>query len=112
MIPARRRVMVDWRHRHLSVVRQCEFIGVGSPSLHYRAKETSQRDLSLMPEVDRQYLETLFQGSGRVRASLERQGMPVSRKRVQRLMRRGCGPSTGSAAPANRRRNAKCTPAC
>ena len=40
-----------------------------------------------MREIDRQYLETPFYGSRRMRASLERQGKPVSRKRVQRLMR-------------------------
>ena len=40
-----------------------------------------------MREMDRQYLETPFYGSRRMRASLERQGMPVSRKWVQRLMR-------------------------
>ena len=40
-----------------------------------------------MQELDRQYLETPFYGSRRMRASLERQGMPVSRKRVRRLMR-------------------------
>ena len=40
-----------------------------------------------MREMDRQYLETPFYGSRRMRASLDRQGMPVSRKRVQRLMR-------------------------
>ena len=40
-----------------------------------------------MGEIDRQYLETPFYGSRRMRAWLERQGMPGSRKRVQRLMR-------------------------
>ena len=40
-----------------------------------------------MGEIDRQYLETPFYGSRRMKASLERQGTPVSRKRVQRLMR-------------------------
>ena len=40
-----------------------------------------------MREMDRQYLETPFYGSRRMKASLERQGMPVSRKRVRRLMR-------------------------
>ena len=39
-------------------------------------------DLSLMQAMDRQYLETPFYGSRRMKASLERQGMPVSRKRV------------------------------
>ena len=87
MTPAQRRELVDRRHRSLSVVRQCQLLGVSRSSLYYRAKGTSQQDLSLMRELDRQYLETPFYGSRRMRASLERQGMPVSRKRVQRLMR-------------------------
>ena len=40
-----------------------------------------------MQAMDRQYLETPFYGSRRMKASLDRQGMPASRKRVQRLMR-------------------------
>ena len=37
--------------------------------------------------MDREHLETPFFGSRRMRAWLEREGMVVSRKRVQRLMR-------------------------
>ena len=84
---ARRRELVDRRHRRLSIVRQCRLLGVSRSSLYYRAKETSHQDLSLMRELDRQYLETPFYGSRRMKACLERQGKPVSRKRVQRLMR-------------------------
>ena len=40
-----------------------------------------------MGEIDRQYLETPFYGSRRMKAWLERRGKQVSRKRVQRLMR-------------------------
>ena len=87
MSPARRRELVDRRHRDLSIVRQCQLLGVSRSSLYYRAKGTSQKDLSLMRELDRQYLETPFYGSRRMRASLERKGIPVSRKRVLRLMR-------------------------
>ena len=87
MTPAQRRELTDRRHRHLSIVRQCQLMGVSRSSLYYRPKETSRQDLSLMRDLDRQYLETPFYGSRRMRASLERQGMPASRKRVQRLMR-------------------------
>ena len=73
--------------RHLSIARQCQLMGVSRSSLYYRPKETSRQDLSLMRELDRQYLETPFYGSRRMKASLVRQGMTVSRKRVQRLMR-------------------------
>ncbi len=84
---AQRRELVDRRHRHLSIVRQCQLLGVSRSSLYYRPKGTSQQDLSLMMELDRQYLETPFYGSRRMKACLERRGKPVSRKRVQRLMR-------------------------
>ena len=40
-----------------------------------------------MVEIDRQYLETPFYGSRRMRAWLGRRGIQVGRKRVQRLMR-------------------------
>ena len=84
---AQRRESVDRRHRCLSIVRQCRLLGVSRSSLYYRAKEASQQDLCLMRELDRQYLETPFYGSRRMKACLERRGNPVSRKRVQRLMR-------------------------
>ena len=87
MSQGRRREVVDREHPTLPVVRQCALLGVSRSSLYYRHKEASKEDLSLMREMDRQYLETPFYGSRRMKAWLERQGVPVSRKRVQRLMR-------------------------
>ncbi len=105
MSPARRRQMVDREHPSLSLVRQCALLGVSRSSIYYRPRAASPEDLSLMGEIDRQYLETPFFGSRRMKAWLERQGMPVSRKRVQRLMR-AMGlraiyrrPSTGRRSP-------------
>ena len=87
MSPGRRREMVDLEHPSLPIVRQCALLGVSRSSLYYRAKGASEEDLPLMRDMDRQYLETPFYGSRRMKAWLDRQGMSVSRKRVQRLMR-------------------------
>ena len=87
MSPAQRRQMVDRQHPSLSLVRQCALLGVSRSSIYYRPRPASQEDLSLMGESDRQYLETPFYGSRRMRAWLERRGVRASRKRVQRLMR-------------------------
>ena len=87
MSPSRRRNMVDREHPKLPIVRQCALLGVSRSSLYYRPKGASEADLSLMREMDRQYMETPFYGSRRMKAWLDRQGIPVSRKRVQRLMR-------------------------
>ena len=86
MSPARRRQMVDREHPSLSLVRQCALLGVSRSSIYYRPRAASAEDLYLMGEIDRQYLETPFFGSRRMKAWLDRRGMPVSRKRVQRLM--------------------------
>ena len=65
MTPAQRRELTDRQHRHLSIVRQCQLMGVSRSSLYYRPKGTPLGDLSLMQAMDRQYLETPFYGSRR-----------------------------------------------
>ena len=79
--------MVDREHPSLSVARQCVLLGVSRSGLYYRPKGVVGEDLTLMQAMDRQYLETPFYGSRRMKAWLDRQGCQVSRKRVQRLMR-------------------------
>ena len=75
MSPAQRRQMVDREHPSLSLVRQCALLGVSRSSLYYRPRAASEEDLSLMGEIDRQYLETPFYGSRRIKAWLERRGI-------------------------------------
>ena len=87
MNPARRGEMVDREHPSLPIVGQCALLGVSHSSIYYHPKGASEEDLSLMREIDRQYLATPFYGSRRMKVWLERQGTPVSRKRVQRQMR-------------------------
>ena len=78
--------MVDRGHLAPSTVRQWALLGISRPGLYYRRKEPSEEDLSLTRELDRQYLETPFHGSRRMKAWLEREGTSVNRKRVQRPM--------------------------
>ena len=99
---------MDREHPKSLIVRQCALLGVSRCSLYYRAKGASEADLCLMGEIDRQYLETPFYGSRRMKAWLERLGIPVSRKRAQRQMRvMGLGaiyrrPRTSQPAPEHR----------
>ena len=108
MSPGRRREMVDREHPKLPIVPQCALLGVSRSSLYYHPKAVSEENLSLMGEIDRQYLETPFYGSRRLKASLESRGIQVSRKRVQRLMRimglRAIHRRPGASRPAPERR--------
>ena len=84
---AQRRGMVDREHLLLSIARQCALLGVARSSLYYRPREASGENLALMQVLARQYLDTPFYGSRRMKVWLAREGRCVSRKRVQRLMR-------------------------
>ena len=64
MSPGRRREMVNREHPSLPIVRQCILLGVSRSSLYYRAKGASEADLSLMREMDRQYLGPPSTGRG------------------------------------------------
>ena len=65
---ARRRKMVNREHPSLSMARQYVLLGVSRSGLYYRSKGPSEEDLALMQAMDRQYLETPFYGSRRMRA--------------------------------------------
>lgn len=63
-----RRVLVERRHRRLSVVRQCQLLDISRSSVYYPRKFIPQTDLEVMVAMDRQYLVTPYFGSHRMRA--------------------------------------------
>ena len=83
----RRRGMVDTGHEDLSVVRQCELIGMSRSSWYYRPTGNSERNLELMRVIDEAYLKMPWYGSRQMVRHLRRLGYGVGRKRVRRLMR-------------------------
>ncbi len=87
---AEKRHCIEPEHGQLSVARQCELIGL-SRSSYYRQDEVgteAEENLALMRLIDEEYTRHPFYGSRKLRDWLRRQGYPVNRKRVQRLMRR------------------------
>ena len=82
MTPAQRRELTDRQHGHLSIVRQCQLMGVSRSSLYYRPKETSRQDLSLMREMDRQYLEAPFELVSEVQDHNDSRIMDASEDRI------------------------------
>ncbi len=82
----RRRAAVDRRHPSLSVVGQCQLLGISRSSLYYQPVGTPEEDMTLMKLIDRQYLVTPFYGARRMAAWLRNQSYGVNRKRVRRLM--------------------------
>lgn len=83
-----KRVMIEPKHKELSILRQCELIGLPRSS-YYRevCGGESEENLELMRLIDEEYTLHPFYGTRQMRNHLHRRGYQVNRKRVQRLMR-------------------------
>ena len=79
--------MIGRNYQNISINRQCELLAVSKGSLYYEPVGIDPYNLELMDLIDRQFTDTPFYGSRRFTAWLNRQGYPVNRKRIQRLMR-------------------------
>ena len=110
---AKRRGMVNREHLLLSIARQCALLGVDRSSLYYRPREASGENLALMQAMDRQYLDTPFYRSRRMKVWLAREGRCVIRKRVQRPMcSMGLRATYRSPRTVGRRRSTGPIPTC
>jgi putative transposase len=78
--------MIDRSHAQLSLVRQCALLGVSRSGLYYRPKPENEANPALMRLIDAIYTAHPFMGSRQITRELRRQGHPVNRKRVSRLM--------------------------
>ena len=70
----------------VSVLRQCQLMGISRSSYYYDGKGECPVNLELMRVIDEQYLKTPWYGSRQMARHLRREGHPVNRKRIKRLM--------------------------
>ena len=83
-----KRSWIDVDHPNMSVVRQCELVGLCRSSYYFTPMAIeSEENLRLMLEIDKMYLKRPFYGYPRMTTWLRTQGWCVNEKRVFRLMR-------------------------
>jgi putative transposase len=103
-----RREMLDRADKTLSIRRQCALIGVARSGVYRERKPANDNDATLMRRIDELFTAWPFLGSRRMTATLRAEGLPINRKRVQRLMRKmgiaalGPKPKTTRAAPGHK----------
>lgn len=87
-----KRGLVEPAHPHLSVLRQCELLGLPRASYYYRSKHEgngeSDENLFFMRLLDEQFTKTPFYGVEKMTFWLRTQGYMVNPKRVRRLLRK------------------------
>jgi putative transposase len=85
---ATKRSLIEPVHPTISIVRQCQLLGVARSSWYYQATGEDPYNHHLMNLIDQQFTETPFYGVRRMTAWLRSQGELVNSKRVSRLMRK------------------------
>jgi len=79
--------MINREHK-LSVVRQCELLGLARSGVYYEPRPVSAEDLVLMRHIDELHLEHPFAGARMLPDILRSEGCRVGRKHVATLMRK------------------------
>lgn len=80
------RALIEPEHPEISILRQCDLVGLPRATFYYEPRPVSAMNLDLMNELDELYTCVPFYGSRRMTAELRNRGYEVNRKRVSRLM--------------------------
>ena len=81
-----KRELVSRINTSISIIRQCELLGIHKSGLYYKPKGESDLNLELMRLMDEHYLEYPFKGARRMHTWLkEDKGYNVSLNRIERL---------------------------
>ncbi len=81
-------MMIEPKHKKISISRQCDLIGLPRASYYYAPKSDDRYNQRMMNMIDEQFTKTPFYGVPRMTAWLRRQDHEVNPKRVRRLMRK------------------------
>jgi len=72
----------------LTILRQCQLLGLSRSSFYSRNKAVSQQELDLMLAIDKIHLALPFYGARKIQVELNLRGFSVGRGKVRRLMRK------------------------
>ena len=87
MSRAERKAMIAPGRPGVSLSRQCRLLSISRSSFYYAPIGESPENLALMRRIDELFLKYPFYGSRQMTRQLRREGVPVGRHRVRRLMR-------------------------
>lgn len=82
-----RREMIERTKEAATIIRQCDLLCLSRSTLYYTpSKAYNEKDLQMMAELDRLYIEDPTRGTRRMRNELDKLRYKVSRYRVRTLM--------------------------
>jgi len=81
-----RLAMIERPSAEIPLTRQADLLSLSRSSLYYQPVPPSPEEVALKHHIDRLYTASPFYGSRRIAAALQREGMSINRKAVQRHM--------------------------
>lgn len=78
--------MIEPEHGQISIIRQCELLGVSRAGYYYEPADEKKETQQLMRLIDEEYTRYPFYGYRKITLGLREAGYLVNKKRVQRLM--------------------------
>lgn len=78
--------MIEPEHEQLSIVRQCDLLGVSRAGYYYEPADEKKETQQLIRLIDAEYTRYPFYGYRKITLGLREAGYLVNKKRVQRLM--------------------------
>jgi putative transposase len=82
-----RLALVEWEEAELPLSVQAQLLSLSRSSLYYQPVLPSAQEVTIKHRIDDIYTASPFYGSRRITAQLEREGLVIDRKTVQRHMR-------------------------
>ncbi|WP_242649366.1 IS3 family transposase [Syntrophomonas wolfei] len=82
-----RNALVDWDNPELPIKTQAELLSLNRTSLYYKPVPPSPEEISIKHLIDEIYTKYPYYGSRRIQAVLNKKGVIINRKAVQRHMR-------------------------
>lgn len=79
--------MIQPSHPNLSVVKQCNLLGLNRSTFYYEPVKESEENLRILRWLDVQYLKTPFSGARKLIKELAKEGCMLNMKRLRRLMK-------------------------
>lgn len=78
--------LIEPNHEKISIIRQCDLLGINRSGYYYQPKPISLETISLMKRIDTIYTDKPYYGYPKITKQLQRDGFVVNRKRVSNLM--------------------------
>jgi len=82
-----RKAMIEWDNPELPITVQANMLGINRTGLYYKHVQPSAEEIAIKHRIDEIYTAHPFYGSRRITAQLNREGVRINRKAVQRHMR-------------------------